>query len=74
MVDTMDVDNLYLRNFSYRGGDDCFAIKPRSYNIFLDNITCSAGNGAAVGSLGQYLEDASVANVTVKNLNVGPIR
>lgn len=33
-------------------------------------ITCHGGNGIAIGSLGQYLEDASVINVTVKDVNI----
>ncbi|KAI1427103.1 putative galacturan 1,4-alpha-galacturonidase C [Xylaria sp. FL1777] len=68
--DTMDVRNVTLRNFDYTGGDDCIAIKPRSYDVNVKNITCHAGNGPAIGSLGQYLEDSSVENVTVTDLQV----
>ncbi|KAI4595793.1 hypothetical protein KJ359_006430 [Pestalotiopsis sp. 9143b] len=68
--DTMDVRNLTLRNFTYTGGDDCIAIKPRSYDIQIDGVTCNGGNGIAIGSLGQYLEDSSVQNVTFQNLKV----
>lgn len=66
----MDVRNLTLRNFTYTGGDDCIAVKPRSYDILIDGVTCNRGNGIAVGSLGQYLEDSSVQNVTFQNLKV----
>jgi len=65
--DTMDVYNIVLTNMVYQGGDDCIAIKPRSYNIFVQNITCHGGNGIAIGSLGQYLEDSSVINVLVRD-------
>jgi len=34
-------------------GDDCVAIKPQSFNIRLQNLTCIGGNGVAIGSLGQ---------------------
>ncbi|ESZ97710.1 glycoside hydrolase family 28 protein [Sclerotinia borealis F-4128] len=68
--DTMDANNIKLTNFWYQGGDDCIAIKPRSYNIWAQNITCHGGNGIAIGSLGQYLEDASVINVTVIDANI----
>lgn len=61
--DTMDATNVVLQNFVYQGGDDCVAIKPRSRNIEIRNATCHGGNGIAIGSLGQYLEDASVENV-----------
>ncbi|TVY86750.1 putative galacturan 1,4-alpha-galacturonidase C [Lachnellula willkommii] len=68
--DTMDANNVALTNMWYQGGDDCIAIKPRSYNIYVQNITCHGGNGIAIGSLGQYLEDSSVENVTVKDANI----
>lgn len=69
-LDTMDARNVTLRNFDYTGGDDCIAIKPRSYDVSVQNITCHSGNGPAIGSLGQYLEDSSVENVTVTELRV----
>lgn len=59
-----------LSNFTYQGGDDCVAIKPRSYNIVIDDVTCVGGNGIAIGSLGQYLEDSSVDNVWIKNARI----
>jgi polygalacturonase len=68
--DTMDVRNAKLVNFVYQGGDDCVAIKPRSYNIEIRNATCRGGNGIAIGSLGQYLEDSSVENVVIRNVKV----
>ncbi|KAI0865311.1 putative galacturan 1,4-alpha-galacturonidase C [Xylaria cubensis] len=68
--DTMDVRNVTLKNLDYTGGDDCIAIKPRSYDVIVKNITCHSGNGPAIGSLGQYLEDSSVENVTVTDLKV----
>lgn len=68
--DTMDAHNIRLTNFWYQGGDDCVAVKPRSFNIEVSNATCHGGNGMAIGSLGQYLEDASVENVIIKDVNV----
>ncbi|EPS27745.1 putative rhamnogalacturonan alpha-L-rhamnopyranohydrolase [Penicillium oxalicum 114-2] len=68
--DTMDAKNVQLTNFVYQGGDDCIAIKPRSYNIEIRNVTCRGGNGIAIGSLGQYLEDSSVRNVLVDNVKI----
>lgn len=69
----MDAQNIRLTNFVYQGGDDCIAIKPRSYNIFVQNATCHGGNGMAIGSLGQYLEDSSVQDVVVDTVNVGTL-
>lgn len=68
MQDTMDSKNIRLTNFVYQGGDDCIAIKPRSYNIFVQNATCRGGNGMAIGSVGQYLEDNTVENVIVDDV------
>lgn len=62
----MDVENVQLTNFYYQGRDDCITIKPRSYNVDVHNVTCHGGNGIAIGSLGQYLEDSSAANIRVK--------
>jgi len=66
----MDTHNLHLANFLYQGGDDCVAIKPRSHSITAKNITCVSGNGIAIGSLGQYLEDSSVTNVEIDNATI----
>lgn len=68
--DTMDVRNASLKDFWYQGGDDCIAIKPRSHFIRAENITCHGGNGIAIGSLGQYLEDSSVTEVNIVNVHV----
>ncbi|CAI7605085.1 hypothetical protein N7533_002762 [Penicillium manginii] len=68
--DTMDVDNVELTNLIYQGGDDCIAIKPRSYNVNIRNVTCRGGNGIAIGSLGQYLEDSSVENITIDEVKI----
>ena len=34
------------------------------------NATCVGGNGMAIGSLGQYLEDSSVANVRMSGVRI----
>ena len=73
-ADTMDAHNVSLSNFIFQGGDDCVAVKPRSYNIQVQNVTCRGGNGIAIGSLGQYLEDSSVVNVTVSDVKVSERR
>ncbi|ERS97917.1 hypothetical protein HMPREF1624_06088 [Sporothrix schenckii ATCC 58251] len=70
--DTMDAHNVALTNFVYQGtGDDAIAIKPRSFNIYCQNLTIHGGNGVAIGSLGQYPEeDSSVANVVVTDVRL----
>lgn len=67
--DTMDATNIKLTNFYYQGGNDCIAVKPHSYNIMVQNATCHDGNGITIGSLGQYLEDSSVENVVITDVN-----
>ncbi|KAK1473150.1 glycosyl hydrolase family 28 [Colletotrichum abscissum] len=73
--DTMDVKNVRVKGFNYTGGDDCVAIKPRSYNVTLEGVTCNGGNGIAIGSLGQYLEDSSVEDIAMDDLTLkrGPV-
>lgn len=66
----MNVQNVHLTNFVYQGGDDCIAIKPQSYNVYVKNAVCHGGNGMAIGSLGQYLTDSTVENVLVDNVTV----
>ncbi|KAH1497032.1 hypothetical protein KXV94_004529 [Aspergillus fumigatus] len=73
-ADTMDAVNIQPTNFVYQGGDDCIAIKPRSYNIDIEDVTCVGGNGIAIGSLDQYLEYSNVENVRVDKLNVAPLQ
>ena len=46
------------------------AIKPRSFTIYARNLTIHGGNGIAIGSLGQYLEDASVTDVEFREVRV----
>ncbi|KOC15462.1 galacturan 1,4-alpha-galacturonidase C [Aspergillus flavus AF70] len=66
----MDARNIRLTNFVYQGEDDCIAIKPRSYDIDIHNVTCRGGNGIAIGSLGQYKEDSSVENVRIDKVKI----
>ena len=66
----MDAENIHLANFIYQGGDDCVAVKPRSYNVYVKNAVCRGGNGMAIGSLGQYFEDATVENAYMDNITV----
>ena len=44
----MNAHNIRLTNFVYQGGDDCVAIKPRSFNIDIQNATCHGGNGISL--------------------------
>lgn len=46
----MDTYNTNLTNFVYQGGDDAIAIKPRSYNIFIQNVRLSLGGRLLLGA------------------------
>ncbi|CAM8978034.1 unnamed protein product [Rhodiola kirilowii] len=50
---------------SIRTGDDCVSIGPGSKNLHIANIKCGPGHGVSIGSLGNYLNEAGVQNVTV---------
>ncbi|PSN69551.1 hypothetical protein BS50DRAFT_570955, partial [Corynespora cassiicola Philippines] len=67
---TMDARSVSLKNFLYYRGDNCLAIKSRLYNIRIENITCEGGNGVTIEILGQYLEDSSVEDVSIRNARV----
>ncbi|KAK6835868.1 hypothetical protein RU639_002288 [Aspergillus parasiticus] len=69
-LDTMDANHVQVTNFTYTGGDDCIALKSRSYNITVTGATCNGGNGIPIGSIGEYLEDCSVKDVYMSDLKV----
>ncbi|GMF76603.1 unnamed protein product [Aspergillus oryzae] len=69
-TDTMDVNHVQVTNFTYTGGDDCIALKPRSYSVTVTGATCNGGNGIPIGSIGEYLEDSSVKDVYMSDLKV----
>lgn len=45
-------------------------LKLTSLPFVFSKVTIHGGNGVAIGSLGQYLEDSSVQNVVVKDVNI----
>ena len=72
-IDTMRVDQLRLENWSFRGGDDCFAPKGNSTNMILRNMTC-VGGGIAFGSVGQYPGHPDyITNVSVSDVHVSQL-
>ncbi|KAL6010056.1 hypothetical protein ACLOJK_000487 [Asimina triloba] len=48
-------------------GDDCVSIGPGSTDVSVSDVFCGPGHGISVGSLGKYLDDKDVRNVTVRN-------
>ncbi|CAI7847592.1 unnamed protein product [Closterium sp. NIES-54] len=56
-----------ISNSWLHGGDDDVSIVAGSSNISIDNVTCSAGHGISIGSLGYGGTTACVSNVTVTN-------
>ncbi|KAL4193802.1 hypothetical protein AMTRI_Chr06g178760 [Amborella trichopoda] len=49
-------------------GDDCISIGPGTHDMWVEQVTCGPGHGISIGSLGQYLDEPGVQNVTVKNV------
>lgn len=48
-------------------GDDCISIGQGNYDILLSRITCTAGHGISVGSLGRYQGESDVKGLIVKD-------
>ncbi|THW14363.1 pectin lyase-like protein [Aureobasidium pullulans] len=69
-IDTMRVDQMRLENWTFHGGDDCFAPKGNSTNMVLRNFTC-IGGGIAFGSVGQYPGHPDfITNISVSDIRV----
>lgn len=69
----MNMDGLTVINTRVDVGDDCFAPKPNTSNIFVQNLWCNNTHGVSMGSIGQYpgvldyIEHAHIENVTLLN-------
>ncbi|MED6217558.1 hypothetical protein PIB30_018952 [Stylosanthes scabra] len=46
-------------------GDDCISIDQGTRNMWVQHVACGPGHGISIGSLGSYLEEAGVENITV---------
>ncbi|CAG8240619.1 hypothetical protein PENNAL_c0029G08798 [Penicillium nalgiovense] len=71
--DSLNVDGLRVTNTRVDVGDDCFAPKPNTTNIFVQNLWCNNTHGVSMGSIGQYpgvediIEHGWIENVTLLN-------
>ncbi|KAI5239914.1 pectin lyase-like protein [Aureobasidium subglaciale] len=69
-IDTMRLDQMKLENWTFQGGDDCFAPKGNSTNMVLQNFTY-VGGGIAFGSVGQYPGHPDyITNISVTDIHV----
>jgi hypothetical protein len=60
-----------VENFSIRQSQFWSLNIMNGTNLAFQNITCEGGNGIAIGSLGQYLEDSSVEDIVINDAKVG---
>ncbi|CAI5536940.1 unnamed protein product [Closterium sp. Naga37s-1] len=59
--------NVSISDSWLHGGDDDVSIVAGSSGISINNVTCTAGHGISIGSLGYGGKTACVSNVTVTN-------
>ncbi|KAK4237017.1 pectin lyase fold/virulence factor [Achaetomium macrosporum] len=62
-VDTWNSENVFIRNWTVRCGDDCISVKANSKNIDVRNVTCYESGCAVIGSLGNGNGPDTVDNV-----------
>src|SRR6202012_5363497 len=66
--DTFNVDGFTLKNSNLKVGDDCFAAKPNTTNVRIENLVCDGSDGVSMGSIGQYPKVMDyITNVYVRN-------
>ncbi|XP_020206214.1 polygalacturonase [Cajanus cajan] len=46
-------------------GDDCISISQGNTNVWIEHVACGPGHGISIGSLGNFVNEAGVQNVTV---------
>lgn len=56
-----------LNNIRISSGDDCISIGQGNNDVVLSGITCTAGHGISVGSLGRYQGEWDVKGLIVKD-------
>lgn len=68
--DSVRVNKLTVKDWLFRGGDDCTAPKSNTTNLVISNMTC-IGGGIAFGSVGQFIDYPDfIINVSVSDVQV----
>ncbi|KAL6624750.1 hypothetical protein ACP70R_032071 [Stipagrostis hirtigluma subsp. patula] len=63
-----NTERVAIHNSRISNGDDCISIGTGSYDVDIQNVTCSHGHGISIGSLGVHNSQACVADVRVRNV------
>ncbi len=70
-IDTIYSDDITLRKWRIRSGDDAIALKGNSSNIRVYDTEIYGGQGLAIGSVGQYKDQQEyVTNFLAKNITL----
>ncbi|KAH7024533.1 exo-polygalacturonase [Microdochium trichocladiopsis] len=73
MFDSLNIENLRVKQVWVDIGDDCFSPKSNASNVHVDTMYCNGTHGQSIGSLGQYegeksfVEDVVIENVWLLN-------
>ncbi|KAH8881218.1 exo-polygalacturonase [Thozetella sp. PMI_491] len=76
--DSINVDQIKVKDIWVNIGDDCFSPKTNSTNIHVDTMYCNGTHGQSMGSIGQYageksiIENVLIENIYLMNGNNGP--
>ncbi|KAF9888528.1 hypothetical protein FE257_008635 [Aspergillus nanangensis] len=67
--DSINVDQVSVKNVWSNEGDDCFSPKTNSTNLHVDTMYCNHTHGQSMGSIGEHEGEVSIIeNVLIENV------